>query len=117
MAAEGHSVVVITHKLHEVMEVADRVTVLRGGRSIATVRTSDVTRNELASLMVGRDVEPERRREPGEIGEVVLEAHGLSARGDRGVDALRTSPSPCGPARCSVSQASRATGSASSPRC
>ena len=89
MAAEGHSVVVITHKLHEVMEVADRVTVLRGGRSIATVRTSEVTRNELASLMVGRDVEPERRREPGEIGEVVLEAHGLSARGDRGVDALR----------------------------
>ena len=89
MAAEGHSVVVITHKLHEVMDVADRVTVLRGGRSIATVRTSDVTRNELASLMVGRDVEPERRREPGEIGEVILEAHGLSARGDRGVDALR----------------------------
>ena len=89
MAAEGHSVVVITHKLHEVMEVADRVTVLRGGRSIATVRTSEVTRNELASLMVGRDVEPERRREPGEIGEVILEAHGLSARGDRGVDALR----------------------------
>ena len=39
MAAEGHAVIVITHKLHEVMEVADRVTVLRGGRSIATVRT------------------------------------------------------------------------------
>ena len=44
MAAEGHSVIVITHKLHEVMEVADRVTVLRGGRSVATVRTADVTR-------------------------------------------------------------------------
>ena len=88
MAAEGHSVIVITHKLHEVMEVADRVTVLRGGRSVATVRTADVTREELASLMVGRDVEVERRREAGEIGEVVLEADGLRARGDRGVDAL-----------------------------
>ena len=90
MAAEGHSVIVITHKLHEVMEVADRVTVLRGGRSVATVRTADVTREELASLMVGRDVEvgaPPRAR--GEIGEVVLEAEGLCARGDRGVDALR----------------------------
>ena len=90
MAAEGHSVVVITHKLHEVMEVADRVTVLRGGRSIATVRTSDVTRNELASLMVGRDVEPERAtragrdRRGGSRG-----ATGSRARGDRGVDALR----------------------------
>ena len=90
MAAEGHSVIVITHKLHEVMEVADRVTVLRGGRSVATVRTADVTREELASLMVGRDVEVERRRrEPGETGEVVLEAEGLCAQGDRGVDALR----------------------------
>ncbi len=89
MAAEGHSVIVITHKLHEVMEVADRVTVLRGGRSVATVRTADVTREELASLMVGRDVEVERRREAEEIGEVVLEAEGLRARGDRGVDALQ----------------------------
>jgi simple sugar transport system ATP-binding protein len=71
------------------MEVADRVTVLRGGRSGATVRTSEVTRNELASLMVGRDVEPERRREPGEIGDVVLAARGLHARGDRGIEALR----------------------------
>ena len=89
MAAEGHAVIVITHKLHEVMEVADRVTVLRGGRSITTVRTAEVTRQELASLMVGRDVQVERRREPGEVGDVVLEAAGVSARGDRGVEALR----------------------------
>jgi simple sugar transport system ATP-binding protein len=65
------------------------VTVLRGGRSIATVATPDISRQELASLMVGRDVEVERRREPTELGEIVLEADGLHARGDRGVEALR----------------------------
>ena len=89
MAAEDRAVIFISHKLHEVTAVADRVTVLRGGRSVATVRTADVTRRELAALMVGRDVELGRRREPAEIGDVVLEARGLTARGDRGVDALR----------------------------
>jgi simple sugar transport system ATP-binding protein len=88
MAAEGHAVIVITHKLHEVMEVADRVTVLRGGRSVATMRTGAVTREELASLMVGHDVATERRRMPSQPGEVVLEAEGLCAKGDRGVEAL-----------------------------
>ena len=89
MAAEDRAVIFISHKLHEVTAVADRVTVLRGGRSVATVRTADVTRRELAALMVGRDVELGRRREPAEIGDVVLDARGLTARGDRGVDALR----------------------------
>ncbi|HEX4747601.1 MAG TPA: ABC transporter ATP-binding protein [Gaiellaceae bacterium] len=89
MAAEGRTVVFITHKLHEVMAVADRVTVLRNGRSVATVRTGDVTRRELASLMVGRELDVERRRDAATLGEVVLVAEGLVARGDRGVDALR----------------------------
>ncbi len=89
MAAEGRTVVFISHKLHEVTAVADRVTVLRGGRSVATVETGTVTQGELASLMVGRDIEVERRREPVGLGEVVLEADGLGARGDRGVEALR----------------------------
>jgi general nucleoside transport system ATP-binding protein len=89
MAAEDRTVVFISHKLHEVTAVADRVTVLRGGRSVATVDTADVTRHELASLMVGRDIEVGLRREAVAIGDVVLEADGLFARGDRGVDALR----------------------------
>ena len=89
MAAEGRTVVFISHKLHEVMAVADRVTVLRNGRSVATVRTGDVTRRELASLMVGRELDVERRRGAAPLGEPVLVAEGLVARGDRGVDALR----------------------------
>jgi simple sugar transport system ATP-binding protein len=89
MAAEGHSVIVITHKLHEVMEVADRVTVMRGGRSMGTVKAADVTRHQLAALMVGRDVEVGRRRDAASIGETILVAEGLSARGDRGMETLR----------------------------
>jgi len=90
MAAEGHSVIVITHKLHEVMAVADRVTVLRGGRAVATVATADATLPMLASMMVGRDVELGQRLErTTPVGDVVLHTAGLTAVGDRGVDALR----------------------------
>ena len=58
MAAEGRTVIFISHKLHEVMAVADRVTVLRGGRTIGTVPTARRRRESLAALMVGREVEP-----------------------------------------------------------
>jgi general nucleoside transport system ATP-binding protein len=91
MAAEGRTVIFISHKLHEVKAVADRVTVLRGGRSIATLRTADGTPRELAALMVGRDVELARRVErAAPIGEsAVLEVEGLSVRGDRGEESVR----------------------------
>src|SRR5713226_9058737 len=56
MAAEGRTVIFISHKLHEVKAVADRVTVLRGGRSLATVTTSETTPQALAALMVGREL-------------------------------------------------------------
>jgi len=85
MAAEGRTVIFISHKLHEVIAVADRVTVLRGGKSIGTVTTADATSQSLAALMVGREVEIARRGVRGEIGDVVLEVEGLSALGDRGV--------------------------------
>src|SRR6187551_51964 len=57
MAEEGRTVIFISHKLHEVTAVADRVTVLRGGRSIGTVDTAGATSQSLAALMVGRDVD------------------------------------------------------------
>ena len=62
MAAEGRTVIFISHKLHEVTAVADRVTVLRGGRSVATVETATASTQSLAALMVGREVETARRR-------------------------------------------------------
>src|SRR5712691_8883792 len=86
MAAEGRTVIFISHKLHEVKAVADRVTVLRGGRTIATRTTADASSRELAALMVGRQVDLARRLErdapPGE--DSALELGALSVRGDRG---------------------------------
>src|SRR5436309_3933523 len=61
MAAEGRTIIFISHKLNEVMAVADRVTVLRGGRKVATVPIADATPRSLAGLMVGREVEAARR--------------------------------------------------------
>ena len=90
MAADGRAIVFISHKLHEVLEVSDRITVLRGGRVVATVESADATPHALAALMVGREVETGRRQPSrGPVGEVVLEAHDLHAEGDRGLPALR----------------------------
>jgi len=90
MASEGRTVIFISHKLHEVKAVADRVTVLRGGRSIATVEAADATPRSLAALMVGRELagaRPETDRRP--VGEVVLEVDNVWAQGDRGAAAVR----------------------------
>jgi simple sugar transport system ATP-binding protein len=89
MAAEGRTVVFISHKLHEVKAVADRVTVLRGGRSVATVSAADATLRSLASLMVGRELDsgqPARARTPGEP---VLELTDVWSDADRGDSAVR----------------------------
>ena len=61
MAREGHTVIVITHKLNEVKAVADRVTVLRRGRYVATVSGAEATQRSLAALMVGREIDEARR--------------------------------------------------------
>jgi general nucleoside transport system ATP-binding protein len=89
MAADGRTVIFISHKLHEVKAVADRVTVLQRGRSVATVDTADATPRSLAALMVGREIEIGRRDGNGtQPGEPVLVVDGISAQGDRGTTAL-----------------------------
>jgi general nucleoside transport system ATP-binding protein len=91
MADEGRTVIFISHKLHEVKAVADRVTVLRAGRAVATVEAAGATSRELAALMVGREVELARRvqRAVPHGDEAALDVSGLSVRGDRGEDAVR----------------------------
>jgi len=85
MAGEGRTVIFISHKLHEVKAVSDRVTVLRGGRSIATVTTADATPRSLAALMVGREVAAtERVERVTSVGELVLEVERCSVLGERG---------------------------------
>src|SRR3954464_2956248 len=90
MAEMGRTVIFISHKLHEVKAVADRVTVLRGGRTIDTVSIEDATPRSLASLMVGREfAEGGRGAKPRQAAETILEASGLCADGDRGDEALK----------------------------
>jgi general nucleoside transport system ATP-binding protein len=90
MAAEGRTVIFISHKLHEVMAVADRVTVLRAGKTVATVDIAEATPHSLAALMVGRDIDTARRSgRPHDLGRPVLELDDLWAEADRGGDAVR----------------------------
>jgi simple sugar transport system ATP-binding protein len=84
----GTSVVFITHKLGEVLDVADRVTVLRRGKTIGTVDTADADEASLARMMVGRDVVLRVEKEPGKPGAPLLEIEDLHAIDDRGLPAV-----------------------------
>jgi simple sugar transport system ATP-binding protein len=89
MAEEGRTVVFISHKLHEVKAVSDRVTVLRGGKTVATANTADATPQSLAELMVGREIETVSRHGSARPeSQPVLELHDVWVDGDRGVPAL-----------------------------
>jgi len=77
-AAEGKSILFITHKLNEIMAVADRVTVLRKGKYIGTVNTKDTNKQELSNMMVGRPVQLEVQKEPAQPKDVILKVEGLT---------------------------------------
>lgn len=81
LASEGKSILFITHKLNEIMAVADRCTVLRKGKYIGTVNIADTTKEELSNMMVGRDVKFVVDKDEAKPGEVVLEIDGLCVKG------------------------------------
>jgi general nucleoside transport system ATP-binding protein len=85
----GTSIIFITHKLNEVLEVADRITVLRRGEVVDTVLPADTSKEQLAAMMVGRPVELVVEKEPARPAEPVLQISGLSVRDDRGHLAVR----------------------------
>jgi len=85
---QGTSVVFITHKLNEVLEVADRVTVLRRGKTVGTVDTAGADEASLARMMVGRDVVLRVEKEPAKPGEPLLEVEDLRVIDDRGLPAV-----------------------------
>ncbi len=90
LKSEGKSIIFISHKLNEVMEISDRITVLRKGRVVNTVRKEDTSPEELARMMVGREVVLRvKRRERVDFGDVVLEVKGLEAYSDKGLKALK----------------------------
>ena len=78
LAAEGKSILFITHKLNEIMSVADRCSVLRKGKYIGTVDIKDCTKDDLSRMMVGRDVEFAVQKQPANPADVVLEVQHMS---------------------------------------
>ena len=83
LAAEGKSILFITHKLNEIMEVADRCSVLRKGKYIGTVDVAGCTKDDLSRMMVGRDVEFAVQKEDPKPAEVVLEVENLCVASKR----------------------------------
>ncbi len=78
LAAEGKSILFISHKLNEIMEVADRCSVLRKGKYIGTVEIPSTTKAELSRMMVGRDVEFAVQKAPAHPADVVLDVQNLT---------------------------------------
>ncbi|MDI7741723.1 ABC transporter ATP-binding protein [Lysinibacillus fusiformis] len=86
---EGKSIILITHKLNEIMEVSDRVTVIRKGQGIGTVTTSETNPTELAELMVGRQVVFKTEKIAPNPKEVVLQIDSLTVADNRGIDKVK----------------------------
>jgi ABC-type uncharacterized transport system ATPase subunit len=89
LVAQGKSVIFITHKLKEVMDIADRITVLRNGRVVGTTTPSETNEQELAAMMVGRQVLLRVEKGPAHPGETVLAVQGLEVLDDRGNATVR----------------------------
>lgn len=85
----GHTIIFITHKLQEVKEITNKVTVLRDGRVVDTVKTGDVTKEDLARMMVGRDVVLQVVKQARQPGKVMLKVENLSADDARGLPAVK----------------------------
>ena len=77
LVASGKSIIFITHKLREVLTFADRITVIRGGKVIGTTTPKEANQNQLAAMMVGRDVDLEVNKKPVNIKDTVLEVKDL----------------------------------------
>jgi general nucleoside transport system ATP-binding protein len=89
MSMEGLAIIFITHKLNEVVQVSDRVTVLRKGVKIDTINSWEITKAGLARMMVGRDVVFRVQRDDLERGKPILEMRGVKACNDLGLECVR----------------------------
>ncbi len=88
MVDDGHALIFISHKLHEVLDISHRVSVLRDGHMIGSIPTKGATKAQLARMMVGREVSLTRDRQPSKMEGVRLELKDVCAQSDRGTPAL-----------------------------
>ncbi|MCR8658536.1 ABC transporter ATP-binding protein [Paenibacillus endoradicis] len=89
LVQEGYTIIFITHKLNEVMGISDRITVLKSGKTIATLNTSETNKEEISRLMVGRDVLLRVQKEPANPKEKVLAFDQVSCLSDTGSQVLK----------------------------
>lgn len=89
LTADGKSVILITHKLKEIKACSDNCTIIRQGKYIRTVQVGEVTENELASMMVGREVNFKVEKKEQQPGEIVLDIKDLRGEDYRGVEILK----------------------------
>ena len=89
MRADGKSIIIITHKLAEVLEISDRVAILRKGEYVGTVETKDANQNVLTEMMVGKKVELKIDRPKTEVKRPLLEIRNLGVKSDDGTLAIK----------------------------
>lgn len=88
LVAEGKSIILITHKLKEIMSVSDKVTIIRRGKVVDSVKTSETSPSELAEKMVGRNVSFKVDKKPAEPGEASVEVNNVSIKNKDGIALL-----------------------------
>lgn len=89
LVAEGKSIILITHKLKEILAVCDRCTVIRRGKGIGTVNVAETDEDKLAAMMVGREVNFKVTKAPAKPQDVVLDVEGITVKDGRGVEAVK----------------------------
>ena len=86
---KGKTIIIITHKLKEVLEIADEITVLKGGKVSGRLKVEEADEKKLAKLMVGREVLLNAQKCPHEAGEEILKIEGLSVKDDKGIERVK----------------------------
>ena len=89
MKDQGHMVILISHKLDEILEICDRVTVLQKGRIVGEAATKDVDKKSLARMMIGRDIIFQIEKEPMERSERVITIENIVVKGDKDLEAVK----------------------------
>ncbi len=89
LKTEGKTIIIITHKLAEVMEISDSVTVLRRGKVVGELETKSTSREELAKLIVGFDIESAENQRKQFPGEIILKVDGISVLNDRNIQSVK----------------------------
>jgi simple sugar transport system ATP-binding protein len=89
MKAQGHLIILISHKLDEILELCDRVTVLQKGRIVGEAQTADVDKKSLARMMIGRDIIFQIEKEPMERSDKIITVENIVVKGDKNLEAVK----------------------------